>query len=537
MGEKSAHSILKPKEVVDNWEVVRELGFGTFGAVYEVVNLTTKTREAMKVEKRSQDESSRTLKLEIQVLKELTDAKARNCCALRGSGRKSDYTYMVMTLVGPSFENLLHTCKNGKLSWYSAMYACLLALEGLEDLHKAKYVHRDVKPQNFSVGEGSLYRNVYVLDFGTARRFLKDNGQHHRPRARCGFPLNGEEQSRRDDLWSWFFVLLRLTTGTLPWLNLKVPPAFDAQLKVYADSKSANIENPGKMMSAPPPSVVESWQVVREIGCGTFGAVYEVVNLTTKAHEAMKVESREQPESCRTLKQEIAVLKELNENKARNCCALTGSGKLQEFSFMVMSLVGPSFESVVKNCKKPDGPPRLALEDLHKIRYIHRDIKPQNYAVGIASERYINDSGAHHRPRAKAAFRGTVWYASSNALRGEEQSRRDDMWAWYYILVRITQGDLPWMHLPAAASFEDELEATAKCKDENMLKCKKMLSSCPPEYQEILEVIRPLTYYMAPEYNSIYELLNKITQKELKGRTSLPLEWEGSTASTSSKTK
>ncbi|KHJ40224.1 kinase domain protein [Trichuris suis] len=300
-------------------------------------------------------------------------------------------------------------------------------------------------------------------------------------------------------------------------------------------------------------SVVESWQVVREIGCGTFGAVYEVVNLTTKAHEAMKVESREQPEPCRTLKQEIAVLKELNENKARNCCALTGSGKLAEFSFMVMSLVGPSFESVVKNCKKPDGPPRLswysavhlgtlslqALEDLHKIRYIHRDIKPQNYAVGIASEprkvflldfgtarRYINDSGAHHRPRAKAAFRGTVWYASSNALRGEEQSRRDDMWAWYYILVRITQGDLPWMHLPPAASFEDELEATAKCKDENMLKCKKMLSSCPSEYQEILEVIRPLTYYMAPDYNSVYELLNKIAQKELKGRPSLPLEWE-----------
>uniref|UniRef100_A0A5S6QVA0 Nuclear pore complex protein Nup85 n=1 Tax=Trichuris muris TaxID=70415 RepID=A0A5S6QVA0_TRIMR len=292
-------------------------------------------------------------------------------------------------------------------------------------------------------------------------------------------------------------------------------------------------------------TIVDSWQVVREIGCGTFGAVYEVINLTTKAHEAMKVESREQPESCRTLKQEIAVLKELMENNARNCCALTGSGKHAEFSYMVMSLVGPSFESVMKKCKNTDGLPRLcwysavhlgiraleALEDLHKIRYIHRDIKPQNYAVGIASEprkvflldfgtarRYINDSGAHHRPRAKAAFRGTVWYASSNALRGEEQSRRDDIWAWYYILVRITQGDLPWMHLPPATSFEQELELCAKCKDENMLKCKKMVSSCPPEYQDILEVIRPLTYYMAPEYNSIYELLNKVMQKELKAK-------------------
>uniref|UniRef100_A0A5S6QVX9 Protein kinase domain-containing protein n=1 Tax=Trichuris muris TaxID=70415 RepID=A0A5S6QVX9_TRIMR len=298
MAEANAHCILKPKDRVDNWEVVRELGFGTFGAVYEVINLKTNAKEAMKVEKRGKDESNRTLKLEIQVLKELTDAKARNCCTLMGSGRKPEYSYMVMTLVGPSFESVLNKLQKlkgcGKMNSYSAMYACVFALEGLEDLHKAKYVHRDVKPQNFSVGEGALIRNIYVLDFGTARRFLKDNGKHHRPRARCGFrgttlfasvtALNGEEQSRRDDLWSWFFVLVRLTTGTLPWLNLKPPAGFDEQLKMYADAKAASIDSPGKMLECCPPSYTKILDLMKKL---TYYSVPEYNNVYSLLKEEM----------------------------------------------------------------------------------------------------------------------------------------------------------------------------------------------------------------------------------------------------------
>jgi casein kinase 1 len=42
---------------------------------------------------------------------------------------------------------------------------------------------------------------------------------------------------------------------------------------------------------------------------------------------------------------------------------------------------------------------------------------------------------------------GTARYASMNALRGDEQSRRDDIQAVAYMLMYMCQGSLPWMHV------------------------------------------------------------------------------------------
>jgi len=48
-------------------------------------------------------------------------------------------------------------------------------LEALEDLHNVFYLHRDVKPGNYSIGraEAKEAGRVYILDFGMARCFVK----------------------------------------------------------------------------------------------------------------------------------------------------------------------------------------------------------------------------------------------------------------------------------------------------------------------------------------------------------------------------
>lgn len=50
-------------------------------------------------------------------------------------------------------------------------------------------------------------------------------------------------------------------------------------------------------------------------------------------------------------------------------------------------------------------------------------------------------------PRASAPFRGTTRYASIAALRQTEQSRKDDVESWLYIVVEWTAGSLPWRKL------------------------------------------------------------------------------------------
>jgi len=62
-------------------------------------------------------------------------------------------------------------------------------LTPVEDLHGIGYLHRDVKPGNFAVGraEEQKQRNMYILDYGLARRYLNETGVHRRPREKAGF--------------------------------------------------------------------------------------------------------------------------------------------------------------------------------------------------------------------------------------------------------------------------------------------------------------------------------------------------------------
>ncbi|XP_016534634.1 tau-tubulin kinase 1-like [Poecilia formosa] len=55
--------------------------------------------------------------------------------------------------------------------------------------------------------------------------------------------------------------------------------------------------------------VKERWKVVKKIGGGGFGEIYEAQDLLTRGSVALKVESAQQPKQV--LKMEVAVLKKL----------------------------------------------------------------------------------------------------------------------------------------------------------------------------------------------------------------------------------
>jgi tau tubulin kinase len=64
----------------------------------------------------------------------------------------------------------------------------LQLLEAIREIHSIGFLHRDVKPSNFSVGRTSAtHRTIYMLDFGLARLFVKNKGEVRSPRSAAGF--------------------------------------------------------------------------------------------------------------------------------------------------------------------------------------------------------------------------------------------------------------------------------------------------------------------------------------------------------------
>lgn len=145
-------------------------------------------------------------------------------------GRQGDYYVMVMDMLGPSLWDAWNSA--GQVM-SSEMVACIAveSLSILEKVHAKGYVHGDVKPENFLLGQPSTpqEKRLFLVDLGLATKW-KDaaSGQQveydQRPDVFRGTVRYasvhahlGRTASRRDDLESLAYTLIFLHRGRLPW--------------------------------------------------------------------------------------------------------------------------------------------------------------------------------------------------------------------------------------------------------------------------------------------------------------------------------
>ena len=135
-----------------------------------------------------------------------------------------------------------------------------------------------------------------------------------------------------------------------------------------------------------------------------------------------------------------------------------------------MELLGKSLEDIFQQQQKKFSIKTVCmvgiqmldrLEFIHSKNIIHRDIKPDNFVVGLEEKShiiYVLDFGLSKKFRSSRTHQhikfnvnkkltGTARYASINALKGCEQSRRDDLEAIGYVLMYFLRGSLPWQGL------------------------------------------------------------------------------------------
>ena len=241
-------SSIENKIYFSKYKADSKIGQGSFGKIYSAHNINNGELFALKLEKRNNNHS--LLETETYILCYL---KGEGIPFIKSFGFSGEYNVLVMELLGKSLETLFqeNDCK------FSLKTVCMLAeqmITRLEYIHKKYILHRDIKPDNFTLGKGKKSHIIYLIDFGLSKKYKSSKGNHEHIKysenkrligtARYASinALRGCEQGRRDDMESLGYVLMYFLRGNLPWQGLKVCKGEDRYKKIYEIKKSTPID-------------------------------------------------------------------------------------------------------------------------------------------------------------------------------------------------------------------------------------------------------------------------------------------------------
>ena len=165
------------------------------------------------------------------------------------------------------------------------------------------------------------------------------------------------------------------------------------------------------------------------------------------------------------------------------------------------------------------------LEFIHNKNIIHRDIKPDNFVIGLENKShiiYVLDFGLSKKFRSSRTHQhikftvnkkltGTARYASINALKGCEQSRRDDLEAIGYVLMYFLRGSLPWQGLQIQKG-EDRYKKILQKKKATT--AEELCKGFPKEFVDYINYTRNLEFEADPDYKYLRKLLETVLEKE-----------------------
>ncbi|MEL7370695.1 MAG: serine/threonine-protein kinase [Myxococcota bacterium] len=220
-------SLPHPRSVGGKYEVLRVVGRGGFGAVYEAEHMLTKRRVALKLVSGTVIRASKR-RLENRLFQEAEAAASirhPGVVDVLDAGREDDGSVYV------TFELLygedLETCLvRGGLQPADLVRVGVKLLDTLSAVHRCGFIHRDIKPANVFLARnayGSL--QVKLLDFGIANRM---DPHTFRTRPERGSVIgtveymspeqaSGAALDARSDVWSVAAVLFRALAGHPPF--------------------------------------------------------------------------------------------------------------------------------------------------------------------------------------------------------------------------------------------------------------------------------------------------------------------------------
>lgn len=262
--------------------------------------------------------------------------------------------------------------------------------------------------------------------------------------------------------------------------------------------------------------VGQKFRLGKKIGSGSFGDIYLGTDMLSGTEFAVKLESVKSKHP--QLIYESKIYKILGGGVGLP--SIHWFGVEGEYNVMVIDLLGPSLEFLFNICGRRFQLKTVLmiadqlicrLEYMHAKNFIHRDVKPDNFLIGLGKRAQVchiidfglakkyRDARTHmHIPyRENKSLTGTARYASINTHIGIEQSRRDDLESLGYVFMYFIRGCLPWQGLKAN---------TKKQKYDKIMEKKKstpfsiLCKGYPPAFHSYFAYVSALRFSDKPDY-------------------------------------
>jgi tRNA A-37 threonylcarbamoyl transferase component Bud32 len=216
-----AKSALKAGEVFGPFKIVRMIGSGGMGEVYEAVETAIDRRVALKVINEKGLESDEMVQRFLGEARALARFSHPNVVALHAFGQIGKQYYMAMEFIdGTSLDEFI---KKTPYGIEETLKVFRQLCDGMQAAHNAGIIHRDLKPQNVIITKN---KNVKIIDFGIAKLTNDQDGyktatgmflgtlNYLAPETAKGFP-----PTTQTDIYGLGLILYEMLTGRVPFLG------------------------------------------------------------------------------------------------------------------------------------------------------------------------------------------------------------------------------------------------------------------------------------------------------------------------------
>jgi hypothetical protein len=243
-------------------------------------------------------------------------------------------------------------------------------------------------------------------------------------------------------------------------------PAASVRPLFGGSGRRAGLVDPGT--HEPAPERVAGYRLVRPLGSGGMGTVYEAIDESHGRRVALKLIAPEfvsSEEAVERFRQEGRMASALEHPR---CVFVLAADEEQGRPYIVMELMPgatlqslviergplPMEEAVAKILDVIEG-----LQEAHHLGIIHRDVKPSNCFLDTGGRVKVGDFGLSKSLTVEAnltrtgSFIGTPLYASPEQIKGDPVDERTDVYSLSATLYFILAGRPPFQESDATATL------------------------------------------------------------------------------------